>query len=1190
MSVFQSTVRQLRHDDRVQRIGESVLLSPTDLTKHLGCEHITTLDLLATEGRAQPTQADDALELIFALGLSHEATYLRGLKDQGKEVLTIGAATAQVSRAQRERETVEAMRSGVDVIYQGTFYDGDWGGQADFLVRVDRPSLLGDWSYEIQDTKLSRKLKVPALLQMAAYADRLAVLQGVEPEKLYVITGDGQTRPWRLVDVAAFASRARARLRRAVEDRPATEPVPVSHCAQCRWIVRCDDEWRKRDDLSLVAFMRGDHREALIEHGIPTLAALGSLTPSDLPRTIGQSSRERLVHQAALQLWEREHHKPRYDLLAPVDGMGLLRLPPPSDGDLYLDFEGDPYADDGNGREYLAGLGDRQRNVAPIWAHDPQQERELTITLVDRLLARWQAHTDMHVYHYAAYETTALKRLVAQHGVREAELDQLLRGERFVDLYAVVRQGMRISKSSYSIKKMEGFYWGHIRNQNPDVADAMSSVVAYERWLEERDQATLDQIAAYNKDDVLSTLDLHAWLELRRAELETKAGPQPRPADQPTDPSQRPGDEELAEIRLAQRLQDANEPLLAGLVQFHRREARPAYWEIFRLEDLDTDDLVDDSAALGGLAEPQSVGAAGRSKLYRYEFPPQDTKIGVGDQVTDIDDHKSAGTVVEIDSELGYVILKRQAAPKASRGLTEKQVINDRPIRKAIAAVAEDRLAGTSCLGSSLLDRKAGAVLRDIVTAGLALDDEVLAVQGPPGSGKTTKGAELVRRLIDAGKTVGITANSHEVIGGFLKKIGKPGVQRCAQGPQFCAAGGISRANDTAAVVAALADGCQLVGGTAWLWSQPELQGSVDVIVVDEAGQFSLANAVGVSRAARSMVLLGDPQQLSQPTRALHPQEAGRSALAHMLDGHDTIASDRGVFLGVSWRMHPAITDYISSLAYDGRLHAAPDLERQAIVVNGVKGSGLQVIEVEHAGNSAASRQEVDSIAQLWTMLMKGTFTDRNGVTRPLTADDVLIVAPYNNQVGLLRRAIPGACVGTVDKFQGKEAPVVIYSMTSSSADDAPRGISFLFDIHRLNVAVSRAQAKAVVVMSPTLLDAEIHTPEQLRQVNALCRLQQVARRHRRPLAQLPPQTEGPAGVIAFDPSGWVQEGWYVLIHQGERTLFDSLRYRTEAAAEAEVQRLTVLGHVATAWLATRRLPDRVEWVPYALSSTSSFE
>ncbi len=235
------------------------------------------------------------------------------------------------------------------------------------------------------------------------------------------------------------------------------------------------------------------------------------------------ATRRRLLPQARLQLAERESGRAQFELLPPEPARGLQMLPEPDAGDVYLDFEGDPWAEGGAGREYLAGIWTRQGEFVDFWAHDFAEEGRLTTALLDWLTRRWAAHPEMHVYHYAPYETTALKRLVGQHATREAELDQLLRHEVFVDLYAVVRQGVRISKGSYSIKKLEEFYWGHTRaSDGAGVADGLSSVVEYERWLAGRDddaadQTILDDIRRYNEEDVRSTLALHEWLEERRA-------------------------------------------------------------------------------------------------------------------------------------------------------------------------------------------------------------------------------------------------------------------------------------------------------------------------------------------------------------------------------------------------------------------------------------------------------------------------------------------------------------------------------------------------------------------------------------------------------------------------------------------------------------------------------------------------
>jgi len=1092
----------------VHSIDGRLVLSPTDLTKHLACAHITTLDRQALDGMVEPPAPEDDLTVALAAehGMSHERSFLATLRTEGRTVVEIATAFDGDGRRAAEQETVAAMRAGVEVIYQATFFDETWGGQADFLLRSDRPSALGAWSYDVADTKLARSLKVPALLQMATYAQRLAMLQGGDPEHLFVVTGDGVRRPWRLLDVSAYARRARARLQDALTDRPVTEAVPVQQCKQCRWSQVCTDGWQAADDLSQVAFMRADHRSALREAGVSTVAALAAADPARLPGTIGRSSRKRLVSQAGLQVHEREAGSPAYELLVPDSSqqLGFLRLPEPDPGDLYLDFEGDPFAEDGTGREYLAGIGDRFGGFRTLWAHGPAEEAALTEQLVDLLLQRWREHPGMHVYHYAPYEPTAIKRLTGRHGVREAELDQLLRGGRFVDLYAVVRQGLRISKPSYSIKYLEAFYWGTVR-VGGEVSGALDSVVAYERWLTDGDSEILRQIEDYNRLDVESTAALHLWLEQRRDELGLRVGPLPRPGEALVEP-QPPSEEELAEAALAARLREAGRSLLAGLVQWHRREGRPRWWDIFRLKNLTDDELLHDTSALGELSAPEPAGVDKRSTLWRYAFPPQDTKVR--EEVLDVDSAAGLGTVFDMEAADGWLTLKVGPGkpPPRPRGFAPGGPPQDKVLRESIAFVGTEWLAGRSTPGLRLLERavppgtpvRAGeSPAEAVLRVGRALSGEVLAVQGPPGSGKTTVAAALIRALLDDGKRVGVTATSHAVIGNLLSAVGRPGLQKCDTN-DHCGAPGIASTTRNDEVAAKLASGeVMLVGGTAWLWARADLRGAVDVLVVDEAGQFSLANAVAVAQAAPSLVLLGDPQQLTQPTQALHPDGADASALGHLLGNHDTIPPECGIFLDTSWRMHPHITAFVSDLSYDGRLSSAAGRERLQVSAPGrLRGSGVRFVPVEHAGNAAGSDEEVKIVAELVADLCGGSWTDHAGTPHPLGLDDILVVAPYNNQVGRLRQGLPaGARVGTVDKFQGQEAPIVLYSMASSSAADAPRGVGFLYDVHRLNVAVSRAQAMAVILASPRLLDAAVHSPEQLRRVNALCRYAEVAER-----------------------------------------------------------------------------------------------
>ncbi len=1109
---------------RMQRIDGHLVLSPTDLTKHVACAHITTLDLAALDAAeprgTRPSGTDDSLNLVFTKGLEHERAYLDRLVAEGRVVEDIAALGLRGVAA--EAATVDAMRRGVDVVYQATFYDGHWVGLADFLLRVDLPegesSDLGPWRYDIADTKLARRLKVPALLQMATYAARLETLQGVPPQWLTVVTGDTEAHPWRLVDVAPYARRRRAELLDAIANPRDTESSRVQHCGQCRWKERCAQEWLDRDDLIQVAGMRADHRAALIDLGIPTLRELAGSTEEQLAPRLSTATRRRLLQQARLQLAERDTGQAQYELLAPEPARGLQMLPEPDDSDVYLDFEGDPWAEGGAGREYLAGIWTRQGEFVEFWAHDFDEEGRLTADLLDWLTERWRLHPGMHVYHYAPYETTALKRLVGQHATREAELDQLLRHEVFVDLYAVVRQGVRISKGSYSIKKLEEFYWGHTRQAEGDgVADGLSSVVEYERWLAgrddgEADQSILDDIRRYNEEDVRSTLALHEWLEDRRAELAAAGHDLARPVPEEL---REIGDEERAEIRLTESLVDAGHHLLAGLVGWHRREKRPEWWDFFRYKELETAELVEDGTAIGDLSEPEEMRIVKLSKVWRYPFPPQDCKVAIGKYVPDVDTHAPVGKVVGLDPVEGWIELsmKKSLEPPRPRGLGGPGPVMDKELRASIARTGALVLGGGSNLATRLLDRvvppadvltaRDGETPKDVVVrAGLGLDAEVLAVQGPPGTGKTYAGSALIRELLDAGLRVGVTAQSHAVVLNLLDEVQRPAWHKdgtnAAEGAEPDDPNALIRhTTDNAEIAAALASGeANLVGGTAWLWSREDMVAAVDVLVIDEAGQFSLANAVAVAPAARSLVLLGDPQQLTQPTKAVHPFGSGVSALDHVRtddDGgvHDVIPPHRGVFLDRTHRMHPSLTAFVSELAYEGRLESAPGRELLAVDAPGaLSGDGLRWVPVEHdQPTEQSSRQEAAVVRELVDDLLRGTWTDAAGVTQPICLDDILVVAPYNAHVAALASALPeGARVGTVDKFQGQQGAVVIYSMASTTAALAPRGVSFLYDLHRLNVAISRAKAMAVLVGSPMLTDAEVHTPEELRAVNALCR------------------------------------------------------------------------------------------------------
>jgi len=379
-----------------------------------------------------------------------------------------------------------------------------------------------------------------------------------------------------------------------------------------------------------------------------------------------------------------------------------------------------------------------------------------------------------------------------------------------------------------------------------------------------------------------------------------------------------------------------------------------------------------------------------------------------------------------------------------------------------------------------------------------------LAIQGPPGSGKTYSAARVVVALVGAGQQVGITANSHSVIGHVLtqvmacareQRVKVRALQKAPDG-QGCTDTDVVCTKRNEEVEAALAAReVDLVAGTGWLFARLGMDQALDVLVVDEAGQLSLANVVAAGTSARNLVLVGDPRQLAQPSRGTHPPGVGVSGLDHLLAGAATIPPDRGLFLDVTRRLHPDICAFVSEVVYDNRLRPTSDCQRQAITDGPLLGgSGLRWVPVHHTGNRTSSREEAVAVRERYSALLGRSWTNHHGRIAPLGPLDILVVAPYNAQVALLAENLPaGARVGTVDKFQGQEAAVVLVSLTASSAEDIPRGMEFLYSTNRLNVAVSRARALAVVIGSPRLLAVQCHSMRQLHLANGLCRLVELA-------------------------------------------------------------------------------------------------
>jgi uncharacterized protein len=1039
------------------------------------------------------------------------------------------------------------MQRGVDVIAQSGLQHGSWFGRADMLQRTDSVSAMGGWSYEVYDCKLARETKAGTILQLALYSDLLGITQGRVPDRMHVVVpGDGfSIETYRVLDYAAYYRFVRAQLDRRVAQTngmPGTYPDRKPKCDECRWWQECDQIRRRDDHLCLVAGITQVQQKQLRQWDVRTVTELAKLAvPLERrPRRGARESYERVREQARVQVLGREEERPIHELLPVVIGQGLTCLPEPSLGDLFFDLEGDPFAGQ-DGREYLFGYLTSSPEPVYVarWALTPEEERAAFEAFVDTVVAAWREHPQMHVYHFAPYERSALKRLMGRYATREEEIDRMLRAGLLIDLHAVTRQSVRASLEQYSLKQLEPF---HNYGRVVPLDQARSAMRLVEHALELDRNTTIDDgmqgvIEGYNHDDCASTRSLRNWLEEQRASLVASGQDIPRPALGDGAPSDALDERQTRISGLVVQLsaaipadeaertaEQSGRWLLANILDYHRREAKANWWEYFRLRDLLDDDLYEERAGIAGLVfGGRRFGGRSRLPIDTYSYPEQETTVRPDDEVHSAG--QKIGTVSAINSTQRTVDIKKTGT---SIEVHPASVYSHKAVRTDELADAIYRLAlwvfehGIDAPGPFRAERDLllGAPPRRTLTTALTttgedilaaakrcaneLDCGVLPIQGPPGSGKTYIGARIIVDLVRRGKRVGVTAGGHTVIRNLLDEVVRAGaaehipVAVMQRVPEVSTPSpvGIEEATTNDRPIGALQGReANVVGGTAWLWSRNDYANAVDVIVVDEAGQMSLANVLAVSQAAKNIILLGDPQQLDQPTQGSHPLGTDASALAHLLGNRETIPEGRGLFLSETWRLHPAICDFISEVFYEGRLAPHEGLDRQRVDGHAWLGpAGLWLIPMDHHGNTIIAEEEVDQIGQIVDSLLQPsvTWTDHSGNTRPITREDILVVAPYNAQVAALTARLP-VRIGTVDKFQGQEAAVVIYSLTTSSPEDAPRGMEFLFSRNRLNVALSRARAIGVIVGSAKLFEPDCHTPRQMQLANALCRFREIA-------------------------------------------------------------------------------------------------
>lgn len=1133
---------------------DQIEISASDLSNFLSCRHLTELDLLLAHNHIKaPPFNNPHADAVQQRGFEHEESYIKHLMDQDLRVMRLDDSDSNKDHQTGVERTLSAMKAGHDVIVQATLKMDQYFGRADILRKVALPSALGDYSYEIVDTKLARETKATSLLQLCLYSEMLSLMQGVLPEHMAIVTPGTNfvAEMYRLDDFNAYYRLIKSSLLSAMTDfdpkictRPEQTPhypEPRLHCDVCKWFETCNDRRRSDDHLSFVAGLTTSQRKELSELGISTLEKLATTKEK-----LSSESLDNAHEQARMQLDARNTGKPKYETLPVLPERGLTRLPDPSPGDLFFDLEGDSFY--GNaGLEYLWGYyyldNEGKHSYFSQWCFDFESEKKAFEAFIDVLIQRKQLYPHMKVYHYAPYEPSALKRLMGRYGVKEAEIDQLLREETFVDLYSITRQSLRAGIEKYSIKDLEQFY-GFKREAELRSVGPHKRLV--EHSLEQENSGTVPKesllvVEAYNRDDCVSTYHLRQWLEELRSEQIKNGIDIPRPPL----PSGEVNEELSEKLKKMNELRDALQKdlnsipeertvpeqaqwILSELISFYRREDKVNFWEKFRLQELDALELLEDKSGISGLTFMGEVGGTAKCPIHRYQFIPQEIDVKTTSDVYieggfDNQPVKKVGTVEEINFENSTIDIKKMAATKdinphalwswssfntsdkTDRVMELAQYVLDQGLENkttSYKAAREILLRLTPDLKGPITKIDSVEKAKEMA---LNLNHSYLAIQGPPGTGKSFTASRVILELIQQGHKVGVTALSHKVISNLMNKVQEAGLKEKVSVNLFQK--NDDKENDAITylktgkdVVSTLdSESSCVVGCTDFTWATMPRE-CLDYLVIDEAGQFSLAGLLAIAHCTKNIILLGDGAQLTQPLKGSHPDGCEVSALDYIVGDAKTLPDEKGVFLGVTYRLNDKICAFNSELFYENRLK--PVTGNEAQIIQGptkYAGKALVIEEVIHQGNSNRSQEEVEKIKLVVQDLLKAgsTYTHMEhgkAHTAQVTENDIKIVAPYNAQVNLLKRAFPNISIGTVDKFQGQEAPIVIYSVTTSTPEEAPRGMDFLYSGNRLNVAVSRAQCLFIMVCSPAVFEVDCKSPKQMKLANAYARFREMAK------------------------------------------------------------------------------------------------
>ena len=1119
-------------------------VSPSDLNNFVACKYtvLNEIKYHNKEIRKSPDRAND--KLWKEMGVEHEKRHYKILKEKYKKSITI---KSDLNEKDRFDETVRAIQKGYDLIYHAYLIDDNLRGEADFLIKCDTKSDLGDYSYEVYDTKITRNLKPRHITQITAYSDMLGKIQKVLPEKMYLIDGSDEYHSFKTIEYIDLFNHSKKEFIKFLSNisKEKIYPEKCSYCNLCDWKDECDKTWENDNYINLVAGSNKSQIEKLKKNKIRTVEQLSKTKLTAMDLKINAESFKKIQLQAQLQEEKRNTGEDKIVILDSDFGKGFYKLPKPDDGDVFFDIEGYPRMD--RPFEYLHGLYYKDKGklkFKDLWAknYNKESEKNIFIELINFLEKRFIEYPNAHIYHYASYEKRAIRELATSYSSEfpkgDIVNDDLLRKEKYVDLFSIVSQSIRTSERDLSLKSIEKFY---NFKRKADIVKADDSVIKYDNWIATKNEKYKQDIINYNEEDCISTYLLREFLVKNKPEnidWFVKQEEITKEAEEPNKYRRKASNKlsrEEVEVDLNNRLEKKKNKTnkkfvenLKNFIGFHWKSNKPEFWEVFDRAEKTHLELEDDTECIANsvlIDDKPKVTEDGF--IYSYRFNDQNYKQKEGKSAFDAHQIKGLGTIHSIEENFPDKNIVKILVSKRRKNIEMPSLLtlgNTMPPQvhqhdQALNKFLEDYILNNGENYKSIMDMlerkepdikniKSGSILieenKDLITQSIEivknLNNSYLTIQGPPGTGKTYTSAKIIIELMKAGKKVGVTSNSHEAIKTLLIAIEQQAVD---QNYEFS---GMRKSkssdkhewkfirNVTTGKPLNM-DSYSLFAGTSWFFVDPRMNKTLDYLFIDEAGQVALGTTIANATSADNLVLIGDQMQLSQPMRAKHEGYARMSSLDFILEDDDTISTDKGVFLNVTRRLNKKICNYISTSFYDSRLTSDPITETRSVnlKLDPIKDEGLFYVPIDHNGCSQRSDEEADLVEKVFNKIVNKEYKSEN-ITGKISAKDIMVVAPYNAQANNIRERLKkkfkdDVRVGTIDLFQGQEAKVVLISMTTSDVESLPRHKDFFFSRNRLNVAISRAECVAIIIFNENLLLASASNIKEMKLINSFCKL-----------------------------------------------------------------------------------------------------